>query len=322
LLGTGLLLVAGFALSACSTSRTTGSLADASGKHPSSFVDAHPSYARPDGAACTECHGDDLRGGISKVSCFSASLNGVACHPAGPAFHPSDWLNKTSANFHGTAFTNNVLVRDLPCSACHDPGDPALYICLDCHFTQEGRRVPQGSTYTHGQIPGHTTFGPLDALNDNTSVCVRCHETNNLFGHMPQPFCHNCHSPAPGGGGHPAGWNDPGSHGVAAKAAPGASTGFGTCQVCHGAGQDFAGGSSGVSCTNNPDAACHGSTVASPHPSQWRSEDTYTHTNTAAGNASACAFCHTAGANSPITAPPAPAPGTAVSCRNNTLCHD
>lgn len=323
--GAGLLLAVGFVLSACSTPTATGSLVDASGKHPSSFVDTHPSYARPDGNACTECHGDDLRGGISKVSCFSASRNGVVCHPAGPAFHPLDWLNKTGANFHGTAFRDNVTVRNLACDACHDPGTPALYNCLDCHFTQDGGRIPPGSPYPHGQITGHTTHGPLDTLNAVTAVCVRCHEINNSFGHMAQPFCHNCHSPAPAGF-HPAGWINPDNHGAAAKAAPGPSTGFEICQNCHG--NNFAGSGTAPSCVNN--ASCHGSGVASPHsPAPWRLEfgsppTTRRHTNTdntVPGNPTACAWCHRGNGTVVITLPTPPPASPVPGCFNNTLCH-
>lgn len=323
--GAGLLLAAGVVLFACSTSTTTGGLLDASGKHPAGFASTHPSYAGPDGSACAECHGADLQGGIAKVSCFSASRNGVGCHASGPVFHPLDWLNKASANFHGTAYTDNVLVRDLACAACHDPGTPASYNCLDCHFTREGSRVPPGSPYAHGQITGHATFGLLDNLNAVTSVCVRCHETNNSFGHMAQPFCHNCHSPAPAGF-HPAGWGDPDSHGAAAKAAPGPSTGFVFCQNCHG--NNFAGVGTAPSCVNN--APCHGSGVASPHsPAPWRvtigsPASARRHTNadnSVPGNPVACAWCHR-GSGTVVITPPTPPPASpAPGCYNNTLCH-
>ncbi|TFH30874.1 MAG: CxxxxCH/CxxCH domain-containing protein [Deltaproteobacteria bacterium] len=104
-------------------------------------------------------------------------------------------------------------------------------------------------------------------------------------------------------------------HGNSAKAAPGASSGFAYCQACHGTGTNFAGGSSGVSCY-----PCHGGNA--PHPSQWRTGDTYVHTVADPGNASVCALCHLAGANSPI-APPSPAApaGTPPGCFNSTLCH-
>ncbi|NNG47849.1 MAG: CxxxxCH/CxxCH domain-containing protein, partial [Deltaproteobacteria bacterium] len=46
------------------------------------------------------------------------------------------------------------------------------------------------------------------------------------------------------------------------------------------------------------------------------------HTTVAEGNASVCAFCHTGGANSPVSPPSPPAPaGTPPGCFNSTLCH-
>ncbi len=317
----GLLLLLAAAAAGCSSATTTGSLVNAAGNHPANFVSTHPEFALPDGTACKECHGSDLKGGISRVSCFTASRNGVGCHAGGPAFHPLDWLNKTSANFHGTAFAGNVLINGLACAGCHDPTNPPGYNCLQCHFTQTGGRVPAGSSYVHGQTTGHSAFGPLDVLNAVTSVCTSCHAINNTFGHMPQPFCHNCHSPAPAGF-HPAGWANPDSHGAAAKAAPGTTTGFLTCQTCHG--NDFAGSGSAPSCINN--ASCHGSGIASPHsPAPWRAPSTpRTHTNTdnsVPGNPNACAWCHLGSGAVVVTPPTQPPAGVTPGCFNSTLCH-
>ena len=54
---------------------------------------------------CSQCHGADLNGGISKVSCFSASFQGASCH-ANPDFtlgHPSSWADPTASDFHGAS---------------------------------------------------------------------------------------------------------------------------------------------------------------------------------------------------------------------------
>jgi predicted CxxxxCH...CXXCH cytochrome family protein len=78
----GALLAAG-----CSTSATNSSanLVDAQGNHPAGWISTHPSFVGAVGEACMSCHGEDLRGGISGVSCFTASFNGQACHAGGPA---------------------------------------------------------------------------------------------------------------------------------------------------------------------------------------------------------------------------------------------
>lgn len=308
----------------CSTSNNEAVVLTPQGSHAAGWVEAHPDFARPDGSACAPCHGSVSDpadpGGIAKVSCFSESRGAQSCHGNGPAFHPAVWLDKGGADFHGNAFLAGTLVRGKACSVCHNEADPPSFICLDCHFSIDGQRVPNGSNYVHGEVAGHTVFGQLDVLNDNNAVCIRCHETNNTFGHMPQPLCHNCHSPAPPGF-HPAGWADPDSHGASAKLAPGAgaTTGFPTCQTCHGANLDGVGGSA-PSCVNNP--ACHGTGVASPHsPTPWRAPLTArTHTETVPDNrnAAVCARCHFGG----VTQPPAPPPaGSNPGCFNGTLCH-
>jgi hypothetical protein len=209
----GIAILVALALSGCSTTAENSglSLVDASGNHSAGFVSTHPSFAAPSGAACQPCHGGDLRGGISKVSCFSASLNGVACHAGGPAFHPESWLDCTSVRtsrevWHATAYQDNLLVNGNTCVQCHTP--PALDnvpsgICVRCHFTLSGARVPAGSSWAHGTLAGHSAFQDNAAAK---AVCMACHEVHNRFGHPPD--CHNCHEPFPSFAGHAASWLD------------------------------------------------------------------------------------------------------------------
>jgi len=175
--------------SGCSTGIDSGGvgLVDAQGKHPAGWIETHPAFARPDGGDCTQCHGSDLRGGITGVSCFAASFDGQSCHAGGPAFHPAAWLDKAgdgTTEWHAKAYQLN----DPACDDCH-----VLEVkCVLCHFSIAGSRVPTGSGFAHVGTAGHSVFTP-----PQSDVCVRCHEVNNRFGHMPQPFCHNCHAPFP-----------------------------------------------------------------------------------------------------------------------------
>jgi len=148
----------------------------------------------------------------------------------------------------------------------------------------------------------------------NADQCRPCHG-NDLSGGIANTSCFTaaCHH------GTVPGWINPGSHGAAAKRAPG-SSGFKSCQICHAS--DFTGDGALVSCLNN--AACHGAGVASPHPpAPWRAASGSTHTDTDPANAAVCAACHFPGsANNPPNHPATPAPpGTAPGCFNNTLCH-
>jgi hypothetical protein len=290
---------------ACSTANPYSPLAlvDASGRHPDGWLEGHGAYALPDGSLCVDCHGEDLTGGISQVSCSSASYNGQSCHANGPAFHPDDWLDKSSADFHKYGYSSDPSA----CQFCHDvtqPDTPPVYNCLDCHFSEDGtRRVPAGSLYSHGSSTGHDSFTGADA-----DVCISCHEVNNRFGY--EPFCHNCHEIHP-----ETNWAQRIVHGTAAKQSAGSMTGFSTCASCHG--EDFDGGVSGVSCLSASD--CH--QVNAPHPSggRWRGESTPTHTNTNPNNAPSCGLCHLDDREPPAYDPLPP--GSNPGCTNNTLCH-
>jgi predicted CxxxxCH...CXXCH cytochrome family protein len=206
----------------------------------------HRTNALPDGSACFQCHGADLLGGLSGVSCFSASRNGITCHATGPVFHPASWLDCTARgtnNWHGTAYANNSPV----CFTCH--GDPTTSPkCIStCHYGLGGR-VPPGLslTWSHG-LSGHHDNG-ITFDNAIQAVCINCHATHNRFGQ--QPLCHNCHPPFPGSS-HPANWKQ--AHAPAARTA-GVSALAGTCggssggTSCHGATLLGAAGPSCVSC--------------------------------------------------------------------------
>jgi len=108
----GVLLAAG-----CSTSNGNSglNLVTPQGNHPAGFVSTHPTLilSSSDISLCQSCHGDTLQGGIAKVSCFSPSLNGVACH------HPSPASWATPAQ-HGA-------------SSKQAPGHSSFIVCQICH---------------------------------------------------------------------------------------------------------------------------------------------------------------------------------------------
>jgi hypothetical protein len=296
-------------------------------------------------AVCVACHETNLRFANPPQECHN-------CHAPFPSGHPAGWVaTPPAAQPHGDTakMDGTVAGQGFPrCQTCHGndfAGTTVAPTCLNnatCHDAASPHapkpwRASAGSTYTH------TTT----VETGNAPVCAQCHffgSANNPANHPPTPppdntapGCFNgtlCHGEA--GAPHPVGstWvaAPPAAqpHGDDAKAAPGATTGFSFCQECHGTGTtppaNFGGGSSGVTCTNNPDAACHGSTVASPHaPKPWRTSagSTYTHTSTNGGNAPVCAQCHFFGSdNNPANHPPTPPPdNTAPACFNGTLCH-
>jgi hypothetical protein len=168
------------------------SLVDASGNHPDGWIVAHGQYAAPDGSLCMDCHGDDLAGGITGVSCSS---DAVGCHSGGPAFHPADWLDSslTGNAWHGDAYDNGFQINGSICADCHGtiigitwPDLPDPSDCVECHFTSTGGRYPIDSGWAHATTE-HSSF----AGSAEETVCVACHDVNISFGN--QDSCHNCH---------------------------------------------------------------------------------------------------------------------------------
>lgn len=89
---------------------------------------AMPSPVVFDPAACRECHGPDLDGGISRISCFS-------CHngPDGSTGHPASWSDSAGDPVHyhgpyGRDFTSS-------CTTCHgfDLNGWIGPACSSCH---------------------------------------------------------------------------------------------------------------------------------------------------------------------------------------------
>lgn len=297
------------------------------GKHPTGWAvpggGNHPQAFRSAPGSCYECHGKDLRGGISSVSCFSAARSGISCHANGPGQHPDGWREALAHGAHAknTADGSDGFIR---CQACHGNdyrGGTANKSCLNtagCHGA--------GVNAPHAAKPWLSSLGASSHSNTDTSnavACVACHAAGANSSRKPsapaaagaQPDCFNntlCH----GIEGHPSGWKAASVHGAIAKTASGGGSGFSSCTPCHGA--NFAGGSAQQTCLNT--SGCHGAGIKAPHPAApWRSS-TRSHTSTDISNDSQCAVCHTGGANSSRK----PSSGDRVGssgCFNNTLCH-
>lgn len=309
----GAILIMFMALWGCSSANDGTLILDATGKHPAGWAVAatggsHPAAYRSNQSVCDECHGSaadkNSSGGISGVSCFSASRSGIACHPGGPSNHPAGW---SAAGSHGTA-AKAASPGLGNCTLCHGSNfsGGSGKSCMTCHATAPHPAAPWRATTASGTT--HTT-----ANEANAAECARCHLNSQRLT-VPQPVpagttpgCFNntlCHGPK-----HPAGWSAPASHGAAAKAAPDASHGLSSCTQCHNS--DFVSGP-GTSCKT-----CH---TSAPHPAApWRGTTATgtTHTTADQGNASECSRCHAGGAK--LAVPVAALAG--ATCFNNTLCH-
>jgi predicted CxxxxCH...CXXCH cytochrome family protein len=271
---------------------------------------------------CTECHGADLSGGNSKVSCFG---NPAGCHH-GPV---SGWIAASpAAQNHGV-------------SAKQAPGSSSFVSCQICHgsnFSGGGAKVScfpcHGANAPHPARPWHgPTYTHIDTNTENAQVCAQCHfpgSPNNPSSHPATPAaagtppgCFNstlCHGDTAAPHAVGTGWRDPNPqfHGLTAK------QNLSLCQGCHGAPGTtlFNGGTAPTSCqssTCHPQAKAHpGGTVRwyqAPQPFPG-----YVPSHRDSGNrGAACAICHKVeGAG---TGPDPGAPSCFSASFNGVTCH-
>lgn len=226
--------------------------------------------------SCIECHGADLSGGISQVSCTD-------CHMGGPtAVHPATWdpvyLNHgPTASADGTAQCSNlychgpslggVASSGPACTTCHSwPFTPGSLSCDACH-----RLPPNGSAFPNiaGKHAKHAT-----------SVLATCDI---------------CHSGASGyDGGHRNGvvnvaiMNNAGAYTPKSGGTPTFNAGTGTCSniSCHGA-QQTPSWFTGAINVNAQCNACHASGT-----NQYNSYNSGEHSKHMGISGITCTECH------------------------------
>ncbi len=126
-------------------------------------ITAHGQFVKEKSTAtcATKCHGADLNGGLSKVSCSS-------CHNLWPNEHRNvDWAKGA----HGEKY---LVLGKMSCLACHATGqeyvvasNPGLQTksCLSCHSSLEVHTTDSWKTSGHGAW----------ALEKGTTECKQCH---------------------------------------------------------------------------------------------------------------------------------------------------
>jgi predicted CxxxxCH...CXXCH cytochrome family protein len=249
ILAVGMLLMTG-----CSTKNDKSLINPDTGKHSANWYVDHRAAFLANPGQCTECHGNDLHGGISAVSCFSSSFKGLQCHASGPSGHPAGWASPDSHGASAKSFPNSAQMTGFStCQLCHGSdftGGLASQTCLNtagCHgagIASPHSPAPWILSLTSSRT--HTTTNPA-----NGPVCGLCHMGgrtppsyvtlptgttpgcfNNTLCHG-EPACGSCHGIPPDGTAFPN---------VAGRHAPhmAASTVI-NCSTCHfGAGEGTA----------------------------------------------------------------------------------
>jgi predicted CxxxxCH...CXXCH cytochrome family protein len=268
---------------------------------------------------CIECHGADLSGGNSKVSCFG---NPSGCHH-GPV---ADWVvSPPATQNHGVAAKKAPANSGFAsCQICHGryfSGGGSQVSCSPCH----GANAPHSARPWHGPTYTHITTNT-----ENAQVCAQCHfpgSPNNPANHPATPAavgtppgCFNstlCHGATAVPHAVGTAWRDPSPqfHGLTAK------QDLSFCQGCHGTPGTtlFNGGTAPTSCQTS---TCH--TRAKAHPIPWYQAPqpfpAYVASHRDSGNRSvACAICHKA--DGPGTGPDPNAPSCFSVSFGGVTCH-
>jgi hypothetical protein len=170
----------------CSELNENAIFLDDSGRHPEKWLeDGHQDAANNNIDECKKCHGSDLKGGTSRISC-------VSCHSK-IVFHPVPWID------HG-----KEPIDDLErCAICHGSdfrGGISGVSCYECHY----------GPYGFGHPDGWETDHALDAR-QGTTACgtMFCHGEDYRGGMVTDVGCYDCHLGGPTGRTHPGSWIDP-----------------------------------------------------------------------------------------------------------------
>lgn len=175
-----------FLVTACSSS-DSGNVYSPDGKgHADGWVHAHGENFLKDQEQCVTCHGEALTGGLAKVSCSTASRNGISCHPNDPP-HLATLLSPD-----GSVHPEN---SRLLCGKCHDLNDfynPLRFKCRRCHADPADHSDPLNGILKE-EYPAPFPYGFGSAPN------VKSHSSENIgteYGdwHIDCVTCHNPHS--------------------------------------------------------------------------------------------------------------------------------
>ncbi len=235
----------------CNSQNSQSILNPDTGKHPTGWLPAaHVAAARSDIDTCATCHGSDLTGGISRVSCTSCHIG------SSTTIHPSSWVPIYST--HGPYAKANTAAA---CANqyCHGPSLSGVAgsgpSCTSCHLG--------GPTSIHPAdwAPVYTTHGAYVTANSTTSCANQyCHGPSLSGVAGSGPSCTSCHLGGPTSV-HPADWTPIyTTHGPYVNAN---STSACANQYCHGLSLTGVVGS-GPSCTS-----CHLGGITSGHPADW-----------------------------------------------------
>ncbi len=157
-----------------------------SGNHPAGWLPAgHAAEAKAKTQLCTGCHGTDLAGGTSNISC-------TQCHLGNPeSVHPTQWgnfayaLHPVYVKLNGTSACANVTCHGANLDGVRGSGPS----CTQCHMGGLNSKHPVA---WNTNIELHKDY---IASNGSSSCRVSvCHGADLKGVFLSGPSCGTCHS--------------------------------------------------------------------------------------------------------------------------------
>lgn len=188
------------ALFGCGKANELAPSVSAVGQHAANWLVDHRAAYQKSPDQCAQCHGADLKGGISKVDCFNQG-NLSTCHAGGhgPRRVPHA-LPFTDPALHGSAAKQNLV----DCQVCHATSggagsNPRFNLpvgslstgceAAGCH-NRNNPSLPEPNAAHPVPWPGHNSAG------NQLNACALCHGAD--FGGTASggvgPACRNCHT--------------------------------------------------------------------------------------------------------------------------------
>jgi predicted CxxxxCH...CXXCH cytochrome family protein len=131
-------IAAGLTLSGCGDRNSQVNFnADKAAHLDANWVKSHPAAATAAMDSCTECHGSNYAGGISQVSCSSATAqSGFRCHISSPADNPTGCVSchgTQPAGPFGDTAPNRQFAHAVHTALLAQMGVTGKSICDTCH---------------------------------------------------------------------------------------------------------------------------------------------------------------------------------------------
>jgi len=201
-----LLLLSSIVLSGCGDRNPQADLDPVTAKHPAAWLPTgHSAAAKDHPDACTECHGSDFSGGISRIACTQCHLESAG------APHPLFW-NYTSTTptawgryayaFHGR-YAQQKGTTGCAVASCHGAGllgvagsGPSCTSChkdaLSTHPVEWAVRLTHSPGGVATVLPDHGTwFNSTESISCKNAVCHGPQGLGDFRSGLDFSACHN-----------------------------------------------------------------------------------------------------------------------------------